>query len=188
VTGFAVLVGAVAALGEQPVAGALALLACAALVTGAAVLPEDDGQRTLLLIAPVPLLALAATGLAQPELALEQLAVVPALVAVLAAVAAALVAALVGQRVPSAWRHGPAVGAALVALVALAAVAGPALAGLAVPFGWLADPWSAPAGASARSGLPRWTGPARCRSWSLRPPPPRPVPGGRSGCCAGCCR
>jgi hypothetical protein len=75
-------------------------------------------------------------------------------------VLAAGAAALVGQRVPSAWRHGPAVGAALVALVALAAVAGPALAGLAVPFGWLADPWSAPAGASARSGLPPvdWSG------------------------------
>jgi hypothetical protein len=146
VTGFAVVLGAVAGLTEQPVAGAVALLACAALVSGAAALAEDDGHRTLLLVVPVPVLALAATGLARPELAPEQLAVVPALVAV--------VAALAVQPAPEAWRKGPAIGAAVVAAATLLAVLEPALAGLAVPFGWLSAPWTAPAGSSARAGLP----------------------------------
>jgi len=145
VTGLAVTASTVAAFDGQPTAGALGLLAIAALVAASAALLSEGPLRRLLLGMPVPVVALAVTALARPQVTPEQLPLVPAVVA-LAAVGTVCLAS-------RGLRQGPAVGAAFVGLIALAAVALPALTGLLAPFTWLADPWSAPAGASARAAL-----------------------------------
>jgi hypothetical protein len=141
----ALLLAAVAALGTQPGAGALALLACAAVAGAGSTLARDPGVRLLLSALPVGVVALAAHAAARPELSEVQSPLVPAAVALLAVQAGALL--------PRAWRAGPMAGAVLVAAAAVLAVAEQVVTGVLGPLGWLLDPWSAPAGASARQAL-----------------------------------
>jgi hypothetical protein len=141
----ALLLAAIAGLAAQPGAGAVALIACAAVVAGGATLARDPGLRLLLSALPVGILALAAHAIARPELSEVQSPLVPAAVALLAVQAGALL--------PRAWRAGPMAGAVVVAGAAVAAVAEQVVTGVLGPLGWLLDPWSVPAGASAREAL-----------------------------------
>jgi hypothetical protein len=141
----ALLLAALAALDSQPGAGAVALLACAAVIGGGAPLARDPGLRLLLSALPVGVVALAAHAVARPELSEAQSPLVPAAVARLASPA--------GPLLPRAWRAGPMTGAVVVAGAAVAVVAEQVVTGVLGPLGWLLDPWSVPAGASARQAL-----------------------------------
>ena len=141
----ALLAGAFAALNTQPGAGAVALLACAAVVTVGSLLTRDTATRLMLSAAPVGIVALAAHALARGGLSEEQAPLVPAAVALLAVQAAALL--------PRPWRSGPVLGALLVGAAAVAAVGEQVVTGALGPFGWLAEPWTLSVGSSARSAL-----------------------------------
>ena len=143
--GVGLLCAAASALGQEPGAGAVALLAGAAVVGGAATLVRDPGVRVLLSALPVAVVALAAHALARPELTQAQSPLVPAAVGLLAVQAAALL--------PRALRTGPVLGAWAVLAAAVAAVADSVALGLVAPFGWLDSPWSRAAGSGARAAL-----------------------------------
>ncbi len=143
-TVLAVLVATIA-LQQQPGAGALALLACAAIVATGAALTDAPVPRLVLSALPVGLAALAAHGAARAELTDLQLPLVPA--------AVALVAVLAAAQLPRALRTGPVAGAVVVAAVATLAVSEHAVAGLLHPLSWAVDPWTLPAGSDARAAL-----------------------------------
>ncbi len=147
----ALLAGLVACVDGPPTQGALTLTLLAGVLVGAALLTTS--LRTLLTAAPVPLLATAALALADAALRREQLPLVPAAVALLAMLGLA--------QLPRGWRTGPGLGALVVAGAAVAAVAESAVQAVTLPLTWLADPWTAASGASARQlvGLHReWDG------------------------------
>lgn len=141
----AVLCAAVAALGDWPGAGAVALLLGAALLAGGATVTRDAGLRVLLSALPVGVVALAAHALARPELSQAQAPLVPAAVGLLAVQAAALL--------PRALRTGPVLGAWVVVAAAVAAVGESAVTGVLAPLSWLEDPWAVRSGLGARDAL-----------------------------------
>ncbi|MBC7375207.1 MAG: hypothetical protein H7323_14560, partial [Frankiales bacterium] len=144
--GIAVAIGVLlAVIAAEPGRGALALLAHAAVLTAASLLARRRVAQVLLGAAPVVLLATAAHRLTASTLTDLQQPLVLAAVAVLAGQCAALL--------PAARRTGPVVGALVVAGAAPAAVGDTALSGLLLPLTWLADPWTLPAGATAREAV-----------------------------------
>ena len=143
-TVLAVLIAATA-LQQQPGAGALALLACAAVVAAGAALTDAPVPRLVLSSLPVGLAALAAHGAARPELTDLQRPLVPA--------AVALVAVLAAAQLPRALRAGPVTGAVVVAAVAALAVSEHAMTGLLDPLSWASDPWTLAGGSDARAAL-----------------------------------
>jgi hypothetical protein len=148
------LVVAIVAVGADGRDAALALVGCAAVAAAAAVVAGPTGARTPL--AGLPVLLVAGAALVQGGDALD--AATQPLVAAAVALAVLPVVALL----PARDRSGPALAALLVAGAATAAVLEHVVTGLLGPVGWLAEPWSLPAGtdaaAAVRPGLAEWDG------------------------------
>ena len=130
------------ALLTSPELGALALLACAAVLAAAGALRSGVG-RALLTGTAVPVLATAAYALTRHD----------EVVVVLVLAAGGLLAVLAAAALPEAWRQGPLTGAMSVSAAAVLLVAEPVVAGVLGPLTWPADPWSLPAGRTAREAL-----------------------------------
>ncbi len=145
VTALSLLTSGAGALSDEDPVGSLGLLACALVLATGSSLTYDRTLRLLLTAVPVGLVALAAHALARPELSEVQSPLVPAAVALLAVQAAALL--------PRTARTGPVLGALAVAAVCVLAVLEAAVAGVLAPLGWLVEPWTLPAGRSAREAL-----------------------------------
>ena len=145
VTAAGLLISLAAVGDSKPERAAAAVLAHAFVLAASALLVRDRILRALLAGAPVPLIAVAAFAVVRDALPQDQHPLVPAAVGLLAALLAALL--------PRTWRAGPIGGSLLVSAVAVLSVGGQAAEGLLLPFGWLADPWSLPAGADAREAV-----------------------------------
>lgn len=138
----------------DPIPGAAALVAYAAVLAGASLLATRT--RTVLTAAIAPVLAAAAYAVAVPELASLQRPLVLAAVGVLA----------VACPLPAGWRRGAVTGGLLVGGASVLAVAEPALTGLLLPLTWLLDPWTATTAVAARAAV----GPASSWDGTLATP------------------
>jgi hypothetical protein len=139
------LAASLAAASDSEPAGALGLLVWGGLSAAAGLAVRDAAARTLLTALPVPLAALAAYSVVRDDLTTTQEPLVAAAVGLLAAQVAALL--------PRAWRQGPVGGALVVCAVGVGAQLQPVAEALTGPLLWLTDPWSLPAGSSARAAL-----------------------------------
>ncbi|MDX6197647.1 MAG: hypothetical protein QOJ79_798 [Actinomycetota bacterium] len=125
--------------------GQLALVVIAALAATAAFLTAPGAVRVFLSALPTPLVAVAALAMSSDRLTEVQQPLVLAAVALLAMQVAGLMA--------RSWRPGPVIGALVTAASALATQLEPVGQAVALPLSWLNDPWTLPAGTSARLAL-----------------------------------
>lgn len=151
VTAAALLASLLASTGDQPGAGARALVACAAVLAGAGALVRSRPLRAPLTGAAVVVLGTAAYALSRGD---ER-------TAVLVLAATGLLAVVGAARLPRPWRTGPVLGSLVVSTGALLLVAQPVVDGVLAPFAWPLDPWSLPEVRGLRGALAPelvWTG------------------------------
>lgn len=131
-------------------AGALGLLAVAAVLAAATTRSAAGAVRTLVSLPVVPLTAIAAYGTARLLLAGHG---GPVDLLPLVALAVALAALATSRLLARPYREGPVVGALAVVLGALGSQAATLGQAVATPFAWVASPWTLTGGTTARTAL-----------------------------------